>query len=198
MKNIEKTNVFLPLLARLDKELSKGRVVLAIDGHCASGKSTLADALKEIYNCIVFRMDDFFLRPEQRTTERLVEPGGNVDRERFEQEVLIPLSKNESVNYRRFDCSSGKIMPPEEIVPAKLVIVEGAYSMHPELSGYYDLSVFLDISEDLQRERILKRNSPELAQRFFDEWIPMENRYFECMNVKERCSFVVVVEKLLV
>ena len=45
-------------------------VIVAIDGKCTSGKTTLASKLAEIYDCNVFHMDDFFLRPEQRTPER--------------------------------------------------------------------------------------------------------------------------------
>ena len=61
----------------------KDFVVVAIDGKCTSGKTTLAARLAEIYDCNVFHMDDFFLRPEQRTPERFAQIGGNVDYERF-------------------------------------------------------------------------------------------------------------------
>ena len=54
-------------------------VLVAIDGRCGSGKSTLAAALAERMPVNVFHMDDFYLRPEQRTEERFREPGGNVD-----------------------------------------------------------------------------------------------------------------------
>ena len=69
----------------------KDFVIVAIDGKCASGKTTLAAELAEIYDCNVFHMDDFFLRPEQRTQQRFAESGGNVDYERFREEVLFPL-----------------------------------------------------------------------------------------------------------
>ena len=60
---------------RLDKSLQcirqllaeKDRVIVAIDGNCASGKTTLTAQLAEHFDCNVFHMDDFFLRPEQRT-----------------------------------------------------------------------------------------------------------------------------------
>ena len=45
-------------------------------------------------------MDDFFLQPDQRTKERFESPGENVDHERFEEEILIPLSKHEAVKFR--------------------------------------------------------------------------------------------------
>jgi uridine kinase len=94
--------------------------------------------------------------------------GGNVDRERFLEEVLIPLSKNETVNYRRFNCSTMTINEGMNVVPERLTVIEGTYSMHPELSDHYDLSVFLDVDPKLQEKRIANRNSPELAERFFD------------------------------
>ena len=71
--------------------------------------------------------------------------------------------------------------------------VEGAYSMHPDLEKYYDFSVFLDIDPEKQKARILKRNSPQFATRFFEEWIPLENKYFLNMNVKERCDICISV-----
>ncbi len=189
-------NIYVPFLrffATIDTLLKDGPAVIAIEGGSASGKSTLGEILKNIYDCNVLHMDDFFLRPEQRTADRYSEAGGNIDRERFLEEVLIPLKNNETINYRRFDCSSLKILPSIKITPEKLTIIEGAYSMHPEFEKYYDYSVFLDISPEKQKLRIEKRNSPEMAQRFYNEWIPLENEYFSKLKVKERCHMYIPI-----
>ena len=169
----------------------KKTVVVALEGGSASGKTTLAKELEQRYDCNVFHMDDFFLRPKQRTKERFKEPGGNVDRERFWEEVIVPLSKGEIVEYRRFDCSTFTLQPPVTIKPKRLTIVEGAYSTHPAFGRYYDFSVFLDIIPQVQKERILKRNGPEKMERFLKEWIPMEQKYFEVMDVKKRCDIII-------
>ena len=123
-------------------------------------------------------MDDFFLRPEQRTAARLAEVGGNVDRERFTEEILLPLSQNKEVRYRPFDCSTQTLGDEITAVSKKLTIIEGAYSMHRDLERYYDFSLFLDIDKNVQKKRILNRNTPNMAKRFFEEWIPLENKYF--------------------
>ena len=95
----------LPLFARIDRlTAERSRVLVAIEGGSASGKTTLGELLQNVYGCPVFHMDDFFLRPEQRTEARFTQPGGNVDRERFLEEVLIPLREGRPVDYRRFDC----------------------------------------------------------------------------------------------
>lgn len=37
-------------------------IVIAIDGRCASGKTTLANKLAQHFHANVFHMDDYFLR----------------------------------------------------------------------------------------------------------------------------------------
>ncbi len=183
---------FLPLFCELDKRLREGKLILAVEGGSASGKSTLGSMLEDIYDCNVIHMDDFFLQMHQRTPKRFAEVGGNLDRERFYTEVVAHLSENESFVYRKFDCSTISLGESVEVTPKKLTVIEGAYSMHPYFGEYYDLSVFLDISSGLQRERILKRN-PKMAERFFDEWIPLERVYFSETGVKQRCSMTIDV-----
>ena len=184
---------FLPLFARLDDLLARGSVILALEGGSASGKTTLASVLREVYACRVIHMDDFFLRPEQRTAERLSEVGGNLDRERFAAEVLPSLIRGEDITYRPFDCSTRSLLPPVTVEATRLTVVEGAYSLHPAFGGYCDLSVYLDISPERQRERICRRNSPPMAERFFSEWIPLETRYFEKTAVRDRVDLVIRV-----
>ena len=158
----------------------KDAVFVAIDGKCTSGKTTLASKLAKPYDCNVFHMDDFFLRPEQRTPERFAEVGGNVDYERFQEEVLLPLKSSKTFSYRPFDCKTFTLSDPVIVTPKRLNIIEGTYSHHPYFGNPYDLKILLTIDEETQRRRILDR--PEfLHKRFFEEWIPMENRYFAAL-----------------
>ena len=186
---------FLPLFAEIDKKLESDRLIIAVDGGSGSGKTTLSEELEKIYDCTVFHMDDYFLQPHQRTEERYAQTGGNVDWERFLEEVLLPLRREQTVNYRRFDCHTMELQEAVRVVPKKLVIIEGAYSLHPNLAKYYDLSVFLDISPDLQKKRILKRNTPEMAARFFEKWIPLEKKYFNATGIVERCDLRIEIRE---
>lgn len=187
----------LPLLAAVDRALAKrGRIILAIEGGSAGGKTTLAALLARIYDSTVFHADDFFLRPEQRTPARLAEPGGNMDRERLLEEVLTPLTQGRPAVFRRYDCHTQTLLEPTTISPKALNIVEGAYSMHPLLAKYYDLSAYLRISPELQRTRILRRNGPEVAERFFSAWIPLEQLYFDSLHPLDRCDLVLEAEDI--
>ena len=145
-----------PLLVRIDRLMAeRERVLVAIDGGSASGKTMLGALLQSIYACPVF---------------------------------------HKTVDYRRFDCKTFTIASPRRIEPGRLNIIEGAYAMHPDLAPYYDLTVFLVVSAEKQRERILKRNAPAQAELFFDRWIPFEQRYFAALNVPERCDLTIFLD----
>lgn len=172
-------------------------LILAIDGRCGSGKSTFAQQLARQYQAEVIHMDDFFLRPEQRTTERMQEIGGNVDRERFLEEVVLPLGRGKDraagvlLTYRRFDCSRQELTDLVQIKRSPLIIVEGTYSCHPYFGDPYDLRIFMDIDPKEQISRISARNGQEMLRRFLEEWIPREEAYFDQFGIREACDLLI-------
>ena len=180
------------LLRAIDALLELKPATIAIDGPCAGGKSTLAEKLKAHYeDAVVFHMDDFFLLPAQRTKQRLSIPGNNVDHERFLREVLLPLQSGLPFTYRAYNCKT-QSFEAHEAKPARLNIIEGSYCLHPGLQAYYDLKVFLDLDPDEQAVRIVRRSAGAGAARFFDEWIPLENSYFEAYGIRDISDILLV------
>lgn len=180
------------LLKQIEYRLNNDTpTVIAIDGRCGGGKTTLATLLKERFSAVVISVDDFFLRPEQRTPERFAQPGGNMDRERLWEEVLLPLSRHQTFTYHPFDCHTLSLSDPVAVEPALLTIVEGSYSCHPELWDFYDLHVFVDVDKDEQLRRITLRNGADMANIFAERWIPMEERYFTAFEIAKYCEMVV-------
>lgn len=168
----------------------KNHLILAIDGPCASGKTTLANELQREFDASVIHADDFFLRPEQRTPERLIEAGGNLDRERFREEVIEKLVQNKPFSYRPYLCSERRVGEAIWIFPKSLTIIEGSYSHHPYFGEPYDVKLFCSVSKDEQKRRILSRPQ-SLHQRFFTEWIPMEEKYFKAFSIQEKADLTV-------
>lgn len=169
---------------------SGDRLLLAIDGRCAAGKTTLAAGLHRVFGGNVIHMDDFFLQPHQRTKERLDEPGGNVDYERFLEEVMLPLQAGKPFSYRKFDCKQMDFSAEIAVKPNRLTIVEGAYSCHPALWNFYDLHIFLDIEPKEQLRRIAARNGEQALPVFRERWIPLEEKYFFEYNIREECEYI--------
>lgn len=184
---------FLSALSATEAEINKllseeDRIIIAIDGMSGSGKTTFANMLANNQASTLIHMDDYYLRPEQRTQERLGTIGGNVDIERFLEEVLLPLYKGDSFIYKPFDCHKMDFSDSRIIMPEKLVIIEGSYSCHPEIFDFADLHIFLYTDNVNQIQRIQKRNGYEKTREFITKWIPLENTYFEHFRIKEKCE----------
>lgn len=169
----------------------KGRCVAALDGMAAAGKTTAAAQLCRLFDGSCVHMDDFFLPAALRTPQRLAQPGGNVHYERFALQVAPFLSSGREFSYEVFDCSRMAINGTRTVRAAPLVLVEGAYSLHPFFShGLYDVRSYYSVSPQLQRTRILARNGRAGFQRFASIWIPMENAYARAYHIQETCDVV--------
>ena len=169
----------------------KSNPVIAIDGCCASGKTTLAEKIAEEIGAQVIHTDDFFLPFEMRSTERLSTAGGNIHYERFFDEVINGIKSGKPFEYRIFSCKTGNYNGAKTVDPSKPIIVEGAYSMRPEFIGIYDYKIFMTVDEKIQLDRIFSRNGKDALEIFKSKWIPLENRYFEFFNIEKQCDIVI-------
>lgn len=144
--------------------------VIALEGKCGSGKTTISNLLN---NVTIIDVDDFFLKKELKTKERLNEIGGNIDYDLYEQ-CLLKIKPNTTITYKIFDCSSQQYLDKTIKIENKVLLV-GVYSYHPLVRKYIDKLCYLILSDDDQMERIKQRNN---CDRYFNEWIPLENKYF--------------------
>ncbi|MBQ8633090.1 MAG: AAA family ATPase [Lachnospiraceae bacterium] len=175
---------------------TKRPFLIAVDGMCGSGKTTLGNYLAKELNASLFHMDDFFLQPHQRIEARLSEPGGNVDYERFKAEVLDHVTDTAGVTYRPFSCHEWKLADKPITVPYNnIVIVEGSYSHHPYFEDIYNIKIFLEISPEEQKKRIIARDGEAIWPMFEQKWIPMENRYFEEFGIKTKSDYIIRISQ---
>lgn len=164
--------------------------VIAVDGPCASGKTTLVNDLRGKIDFSVVSMDDFFLPPELRSPARFIEKGGNVHYERFIEEVALPLSEKRPFTYRKFSCSTFTYTGEVHVPSGSLVIVEGSYALHPKVSVYWDVSILLSVDGNEQIRRLTLR-SPDKIDMFISKWIPLENEYFSSCNTSSRATYLI-------
>ena len=181
---------YFPLLKRIDETLTENkRLVIGIDGKAGSGKSTLAAFLKNVYDASVIEADDFFVPKREKTAERLKEIGGNIDYVRMKKEVFDHMADNK-LSYTPFVCSKQCLGEPKLIDLSGVTIIEGSYSSHPYFSYKFDVSVFCDIDDELQKKRIIARNG-DFSKKFFEEFIPAENAFFDKFETKKNADIVI-------
>lgn len=166
------------------------KIIIAIDGKCTSGKTSLASEFLKCYDCNVFHMDDFYLPFELRTDETMKKIGGNIDFERLINEVINNIKSDNGFKYGIFNCADGEISNYITVEPKKINIIEGVYCMHPYIKNIYNMKLFLDISEEEQLIRLKHRN-PDKFDQFVNVWVPRENIYFDSMNINEEYDLII-------
>lgn len=170
-------------------------LIVAIDGRAASGKSTLAQSLLENLRrqgkkSVLIHLDDFFLRPQQRSETRLQTPGANVDYERLLEEVMLPAENGQDIVYRPFSCQSMALKDPIDAGKPEILLLEGSYSLNDHLRNHADLACFFTCEPDVQQARILKRSNPEKLQAFTSRWIPLEEAYIFVQHPQDFADYV--------
>ena len=191
----EYAGYFSALLAIHVLKEKKAPVLIGIDGRCGSGKTRLAALIGELFPCNCVLMDDFYLPVPKRSGNWKEIPGGNIDFMRLQEEIFASAAAGEEIVYRPYSCQKGGITEIRRMKPQRLTIIEGSYSHHPLLSGQYDLKIFLTCSKEEQMRR-LKLREKEYFPVFKEQWMPLEEQYFNCFSTEESSDIRIDTSKL--
>lgn len=198
-KQVQNRKRFLPAVLAIEELIRSDdeRIIIAIDGRTGAGKTTISKYLHEKFGGNLFHMDDFYLQSHQRTKERLLEVGGNVDYERFKREVLDVVERGEVVHYRPFNYHTMDFDAEfaRDIPPKRLNIIEGTYCLNPYFGDPYDLRIFMDVEYHQQIENVIEREGTSELDDYIDKWIPKTDIYIERMGVQKRCDITIEFSK---
>ncbi|MFK5883900.1 MAG: (d)CMP kinase [Candidatus Izemoplasma sp.] len=173
---------------------NKDKVIIAIDGPSAAGKSTFSKALANKYQATLFHTDNYFLPENRKIKSRLNQIGGNVDYERIQKEIFDNILGS-TIKSNRYNCKLEILEIAQPVIINQVIIIEGVYSMHPLLINNYDLLVYLDIEPKQQLKRIKERNGSTMLEKWINEWIPLENIYFQESEIKIKADYIINIEK---
>lgn len=144
-----------------------GRVLIAVAGPPASGKSTLAAGLVDaLTDAVLVPMDGFHLDNETLSKRGVLAKKGAP--ETFDADGFITaigrLRKRGTVTLPGFDREQDQAIPDAIVVADqhRVVVVEGNYLCFREapwngLMALWDMSVFLDEAEDVIEQRLMQR-----------------------------------------
>jgi uridine kinase len=180
---LSKFQRLITVFRRIDALADRPSILIAIDGRCAAGKSSLSQLIASVYGAMVLHMDDFFQTEAQKAAERSAV--ANIDVKRLTT-ALRPFAAGEPFAFRPYNCLTGEFLSPRQVNPSRVRVVEGSYCLHPAIRLDYDLAIFMTVDPDTQKARLRVRN-PELYDRFVAEWVPQEEAYFSAHNVSDGC-----------
>lgn len=178
-------------------------VLVAIDGPSGSGKSTFAFWLAEQFEAALIQTDDFFAvgisdaewdarTPEQRAADA-------IDWQRVRVEALEALLAGKPAKWHAFDFAAGA--RPDgtyalrsdvvERKPARVIVLDGAYSTGGELADLIDLTVLVDAPQEVRHDRLQAREEPEFLAAWHARWDAAEQAYFSRMRPRSSFDWVV-------
>ncbi len=146
---------------------SRRRLVIAIDGHGAAGKTTLAAELARELGAEVLHTDDY-LHPARVSAD--TRPMAQYyDWERLREAAIIPaLTGDRAVSPLPETGSS-------IAVTAAPLLIEGVSSACPALADLVTHAVYVDTPEPLRVARLHSRIAPE---EWDEDWLEAERVYF--------------------
>jgi uridine kinase len=162
-------------------------LVVAIDGHGASGKSTVARTLTAEMPAALVHTDDFF-RPTAEMGGVRQSIADYYDWQRLRAEALGPLFAGHSASFRRFDWDSSALGGLVTVASAELILLEGVFSAAPVLSDMVDRAIFVETPEPERIRRLRQLIAPE---EWDDDWLAAERAYF--CGTRPPSSFDLVV-----
>jgi uridine kinase len=158
-------------------------VLVALDGRSAVGKSTLAQQIAARAAALVIDGDDFY-RGGDDAFWQARNPAEKVDLAidwRRQRALLTKLQRGEPARWQPYDweVDDGRLAAEVNVVPAAVVILDGAYSARRELADLFALRALLDVPRQVRRERLLRREGERYRAEWESRWSEAEDLYFE-------------------
>ena len=201
-----KRSEFLKLIAeRVIIEHGDEPYIVAIDGVDAAGKSILAGELAtELRNRGIpvseASVDGYHNPRAVRMVRGRDSPEGfyrdSFNLESLKEHLLDPFKAGGEYRLHMFDYRVDSPDPSMlyEFKSGTVLVFDGVFSLRPELRGYWDLSVYLSITEEKSLRRGVQRdpgNKEELSRRYRARYIPGQRLYKEEAKPKESADIVV-------
>ena len=183
---------------------------VGIDGVPASGKTTLsndlAEELKKSGRQVIYAAVDGFHNPKKtRYRKGRESPEGylldSYNNQAVIDNLLIPLGPGGSLEIKTaifdFLIDSEVEIPVLKAVKDAILVMEGIFLFRPELTGYWDLKIFLDIDFSISLDRALGRdgyylgNEADIREMYEKRYIPGQMLYFAASKPKEQADILI-------
>jgi uridine kinase len=190
--SVKLVDMNIPIPADLIDRLSKitRPALVAIGGFGGSGKSSLAQALKDSLPSVsIIAMDDFIVK------ERVLDDSwdnGAYDQVRLKEQILVPFRSGQPIKYQKLNWSTNTLSEPLEVAVSDIVIVEGISSYNPDNAEYFDFKIWVDAKIEVARERGRARDGDNENAQHWDLWAQNDLKYLEKHHPEKLADYTFV------
>lgn len=184
--------MYSKLVKQIRQLLEKQEIVIvAVSGHGGSGKSTLADKLAKEFDI----SDDQLVRIDRFHAKNYMQAKSIYEQHDWDTltNLLGDIRTTDRMKYQTRDWKG--VESQVDVLRPKVLIIEGIRLIRPELSPYFDISVWIDCPLELTTERAVERNkqqgdSEEEINLWYTKWIPEAKQYIEDAKPQKIADFV--------
>ena len=172
--------------------------MIGIDGLGASGKSTIAEGIKQLHpETSIIHLEEFYKFEHERSPVPGVVPdhviSPDFDWDRFENQVIKPVRRSLLVKYERFDWRAdqwaiSKDGPWVEIPPTHCIVIVGVYALQSRFFTVYDYTIWIEVSKKIRLQRMIEREGESVAQEWLEKWSPREENYLALEGPDKRAA----------
>lgn len=153
--------------------------LVAIDGLAGAGKSTLATRICQTLDKVVTVRADHFYKPIGQSQQNHLKPRDKYlqyfDWQRLLDTVMLPVLGGSEARYQYHDWADDTIVGWRSVTPENLVIIDGVFTIRPELRSFYSATVFIDTPREQRLERLLSRSYDDIS--WIEHWTSAEDWY---------------------
>jgi histidinol-phosphate phosphatase family protein len=132
-------------------------VLVALCGRSRAGKTVLAHAvarslIEDQVPCLCVRLDNWIMPVAERGPRTSAEVRNRVE---VLPAVIAAMRAGESLRAPGYDAATGRATEAVTYEPAdrSVILIEGGFAAHETVRSMLDLALFVDVPQDLQRER---------------------------------------------
>jgi uridine kinase len=174
----------LEQLAKQCIELELNTSIILIDGRACCGKSTYAKQLQNLLFQLgessprVIHMDDLY-------------PGWDglaQGADYLERYILTPLLNTGKASWQEYDWDLGKRNSWREFSGGTPLIIEGCGAINQYTAAVAQLSIWLEVPEQIRRERWLQRDGSKFDE-FYQKWASQELDFIATHHSKDLAKY---------
>lgn len=190
---------------------AKGTLIVGIDGLGGAGKSTISAAVANNLQAdglpiLLLHIDDFIHPRAVRYNEKYPEWECYYYLQwKYEelQKLLADLRQEGAAaeEVLLYDKERDCYISQQLSVPkGTIIIVEGVFLQRPELAGWFDYMVYVDVPEEIRLQRVLLRDSyigytSQIAEKYQRRYFPAERFYVNACQPAQRADYVLQTYK---
>lgn len=187
----------------LQKKVPDKAIVVGINGIDASGKTSFAEAFAKHldaqgFGVQVIHVDDFQNPKEVRyASEDQIDNYFNRswNLKQLVDELLSPIHAGEKVmkSLTLLDIATDEFTTKRnyEIGYDTIILLEGVFLFRPELVDFLDYKIFIHVSFEEAKRRIILRDSSDIARKIDTKYHPTQRKYLHDYKPEENANMVI-------